>query len=52
MSEAAARLVYGNPFHVERDNICRRLIRRIPDYATRCAVLISGFKIGSYPIGL
>ena len=35
MSEVEARLIYGNPFRVERDGICRRLIWRSPDHAAR-----------------
>ncbi|WP_162500803.1 DUF4124 domain-containing protein [Modicisalibacter coralii] len=35
MSEAEARLVYGVPFHVDRDGICRRLVWRNPDHAAR-----------------
>ncbi|SOC54011.1 hypothetical protein SAMN05421509_10361 [Chromohalobacter canadensis] len=33
MSEVEARLVYGNPFRVDLDVTCRRLIWRRPDHA-------------------
>lgn len=36
MSEA--RLVYGTPFRIKRDSVCRRLIRRAPDHDPRVCV--------------
>jgi len=33
MSEVEARLIYGNPFRVDLDGTCRRLIWRSPGHA-------------------